>query len=140
MSDKKPQHLLIFKIIGIFGIILAVIGFAFIFTGFGDFESNNFMLGIFMPPFGLFIGVSCSLIGFMPEIKKMQTKTLKYVQEENKDDLTEIANTTADIVDDAITQTAKAMKKGLTDTKFCKYCGKEIDADSKFCSHCGKEQ
>ena len=81
MSDKKPQHLLIFKIIGIFGIILAVIGFAFIFTGFDDFESNNFMLGIFMIPFGLFIGVSCSLIGFMPEIKKMQTKTLKYVQE-----------------------------------------------------------
>lgn len=25
-------------------------------------------------------------------------------------------------------------------TKFCKYCGKEIDADSKFCQYCGKEQ
>ena len=137
---KKPVVFLLMKIVGIVGIALAIFGFVLSINGFGDFESNNFMLGIFMPPFGLFIGVSCSLIGFMPEIKKMQTKTLKYVQEENKDDLTEIANTTADIVDDAITQTAKAMKKGLTDTKFCKYCGKEIDADSKFCSHCGKEQ
>ena len=25
-------------------------------------------------------------------------------------------------------------------TKFCKYCGKEIDADSRFCQYCGKEQ
>ena len=22
-------------------------------------------------------------------------------------------------------------------TKFCKYCGKQIDADARFCTHCG---
>ena len=109
---KKPIRFVILKIVGLIGIIVAITGIVLTIQGFGDFESNNFMLGIFMIPFGLFIGVSCSLIGFMPEIRKMQTKTLKYVQEENKDNLTEIANTTADIVDDAITQTAKAMKKG----------------------------
>lgn len=86
--------------------------------------------------------ISSGLIisGFKTEIAKLHTRTTKYIQEENKQDLTDIASTTADIASDAITTTTKSIKKGLKDTKFCKHCGKEIDKDSKFCSECGKEQ
>ena len=95
----------------------------------------------------IFCGIACCMIstpffflGFRPEITKMATKSAKYIQDENKEDLKDIVDTTADIAGDAITKTTKAIKKGLKDTKFCKHCGAEIDADSKFCSSCGKEQ
>lgn len=139
-NNNKPKHFLIFKIVGFTGIFLAIIGFILIFVGFGDFESNNFIIGGFMTTFGLFIGVSCLAIGFRPEITKILTQSTKYIQQENKEDLKDIANNTADITSEAITKTATAIKKGLNDKIFCKYCGEKIDSDSKFCNKCGKEQ
>lgn len=139
-NNNKPKHFIIFKIVGFAGIILAIIGFVLIFTGFGDFESNNFMIGGFMATFGLFIGISCLMIGFRPEIAKMSTKSAKYIQQENKEDFRDIANSAADIASEAITKTTTAIKKGLEDKIFCKHCGEKIDSDSKFCSKCGKEQ
>ena len=139
-NNNKPKHFIIFKIVGFAGIILAIIGFVLIFTGFGDFESNNFMIGGFMTTFGLFIGISCLMIGFRPEIAKMSTKSAKYIQQENKEDFRDIANSAADIASEAITKTTTAIKKGLEDKIFCKHCGEKIDSDSKFCSKCGKEQ
>ena len=59
---------------------------------------------------------------------------------EKKGDLTDIADTGADIASGAIKKTVKAIKEGLKDTKFCKHCGAEIDANSVFCNKCGKEQ
>ena len=136
---KEPKHLLLFKIIGIIGILVGIFGFIKLFTGFGDFESNNFLIGMFLGPLGMFIGISCLVIGFGPSIAKMSTKTIKYIQEENKEDLKDIATTTSDITYDAVKNTTKAVKEGLVDTIYCKYCGNQIDKDSKFCKFCGKD-
>jgi len=138
--NNKPKHFIIFKIIGLIGIILAIIGFVLTFVEFGDFESNNFMIGGFLATFGLFIGIPCLIIGFRPEITKMSAKSAKYIQQENKEDFRDIASNTAEIASEAITKTTTAIKKGLDDKIFCKYCGEKIDSDSKFCNKCGKEQ
>ena len=139
-NNNKPKYFIIFKIVGFIGIILAIIGFILACKGFGDFESNNFMIGGLMATFGLFMGVSCLVIGFRPEITKMSTKSIKYIQQENKEDLKDIINTTAEIASEAVTKTTTAIKQGIEDAIFCKHCGAKIDFDSKFCNKCGKEQ
>lgn len=139
-QNQKPKHLLVLKVMGFLGIAVAIAGIVLTIQGFGDFEHNYFMLGGFMTTFGMFVGVTCLIFGFRPEMTRLSTRTAKYIQEENKGDLTDMADTGADIVSDAVKKTAKAVKQGLTDTKFCKYCGAEIDADSVFCSKCGKKQ
>ena len=137
--EKKPGHFLVFKIIGFIGVAIAVIGLINLFNGFGNFGSNNFLVGMFMMPIGFFIGFTFLMLGFRPEISKMATKSVKYIQQENKEVLKDIASTNAEINSDAVTTTARAIKEGLKNTIFCKHCGKEIDADSKFCRYCGKE-
>ena len=139
MSDK-PKLFLILKIVGFVGIIVAIFGIVMIITGFDDFESNNYLIGMFAIPLGLMMTFAGIFIGFGPEIAKLKTKTTKYIQQENKQDLTDIATTQADIASEAVTKTASAIKKGLEDTKFCKYCGAKIDSNSIFCNQCGKEQ
>ena len=136
----KPKHFLIFKILGFVFLFIAGFGFYKLFTGFGDFESNNYMIGMFLLPVGIIATVAGIFVGFGPEIAKMKARNAKYIQQEIKGDLTDIANTNAEINSGAITTTTQAVKKGLSDNKFCKYCGAEIDADSVFCNKCGKEQ
>ena len=137
---NKPKHFLMFKLIGFIGVAVAIIGLVLVITGFGSFDNNNFMIGGVMLTFGLFVGFSCLAIGFRPELSKMATKSARYIQEENKEDLKDIVSTSAEIHKDAITSTARAVKEGLKDTMFCKHCGNEIDVDSKYCRFCGKEQ
>lgn len=138
--NNKPKHFLILKIVGFLGLAVAITGFVLVFTGFNDFESNNFLIGSFLVPFG-FIATGIGIaIGFSPEIAKMKAKSTKYIQEQNKEDLTSIASINADISSESVTKTTKAIKKGLTETMYCKHCGAEIDKDSKFCKDCGKEQ
>ena len=139
-NNNKPKCFIIFKIVGFIGIILAIAGFVLTIVGFGEFESNNFMIGGLMATFGLFIGVSGLVIGFRPEITKASTQSIKYIQQENKEDLKDSASTAAEIASEAITKTATAIKTGLDDKMFCKHCGEKIDSDSKFCNKCGKEQ
>ena len=80
-------------------------------------------------------------VGFSPNIMSMNAKTVKYMQQENKEVLKDIATTSAEISEEAIVKKTKAVKKGLVskETMYCKHCGQEIDADSKFCKKCGKE-
>ena len=137
---KKPIFFLIFKILGALGVGIAIFGIVLAITGFGDFESDNFMIGGILLPVGMMIGVPCLINGFRPEIAKMSTQSTRYIQQENQEDLTAIADTTAEIVEGAVTRTASAVSEGLSQqTVFCKHCGAKIDADSKFCSACGKE-
>jgi hypothetical protein len=142
VMNKKPTHFHIFKLVGVVGVITAVIGIALAISGFGDFETNNFMIGGFLTTFGLFAGISCTVAGFQPEIAKTSIRTNKYIQDENKEDLTDIANTAAKIHANAVTTISHAAAKGFTqeNTVFCKECGAKIDADSKFCRHCGTKQ
>ena len=77
---KKPYIFLVFKLVGIVGIIIFVIGVIKLITGFGDFENNNFMIGSFMLPIGLFLTVFGFIQGFKPEITKQTLKTTKFIQ------------------------------------------------------------
>ena len=142
MSDKnqKPPHLRVFKVIGICGICVAIIGFIMAITSFGSFNSPYFMLGGFMMTSGIFVGFVGIMSGFRPEISGLSTKTAKYVQEQNKDDLTDMADTRADIISDAVKKVAGSVNDGMRKSKYCKYCGAEIDEDSLYCSRCGKKQ
>ena len=140
---KEPKHFLTFRIIGfcllIVGIILIVLGCVVFRTPFGHGTKENFALlvpGMFLSVFC----IPCLFIGFATKINKMQIESAKYMQQSNKDDLTDIANTSADISSEAISKSAKAIKSGLNETKFCKHCGAKIDIDSKFCKDCGKAQ
>ena len=138
---KKPFSLIIFKIVGIAGIACALFGIILSIRGFGDFETNNFMIGGFLTTFGLFIGISFSILGFRPEISKMAIQSQKYIQEENKEALKEISDTTAEIHANAVKTIANAAAEGFSqNTVFCKECGEKIDSDSKFCRHCGTKQ
>lgn len=139
---KKPLSLLILRIIGFCCLAIALLGIILVINGFGDFETNHFMIGSFLATFGLFAGISCTVSGFLPEISKTSIRTQKYIQNENKEDLTDIANTAAEINANAVTTISHAAAQGFTqeDTVFCKECGAKIDADSKFCRHCGTKQ
>lgn len=140
MKNKKPKFLIVLKILGFVFIGVAIAGAVISAKGFGDFESNNFMIGGIMASVGAFIGVACLVIGFMPFMARGMTKTAKYIQQENKNDLKDMAITSAEIASEAVTKTAKAVKEGIKDSKFCKQCGAEIDSDSIYCSKCGKKQ
>lgn len=142
MSDKnqKPKHLFAFKVIGFIGIGVAIIGFIMLISGFRSFEPTSFMLGGFMTSIGMFAGFLGLTFGFRPEIIKLSTKTAKYVQEENKEDLTDMADTGAEIISGAVKKVASSVSDGMRKSKFCKHCGAKIDEDSRYCSQCGKEQ
>ena len=137
---NKPTHFWIFKIIGIIGVVTMVTGIVLAIAGFEDFESNNYMIGCFSAVLGVIMTAVGITIGFSPEIAKARAKTIRYIQEENKEDLTAIASNNAEIMSDAISKTAGAVSNGVQKTMFCKHCGAKIDFDSKFCSSCGKEQ
>lgn len=139
--SNKPKYFLVFKILGFLGIAVMVVGIVLAITGFDDLESNNFLIGGILVSVGIIPSVMFLMIGFRPEIAKMSIESKKYIQQQNQQSLTDIADTNAEIYDDAITHTAGAIKKGLTEDKmYCKHCGAMIDSDSKFCSKCGKEQ
>lgn len=68
-------------------------------------------------------------------------KAQKNILDENEEVLKDIATRNANISKDSIEITARAIKDGLTkDTIFCKHCGKTIEEDSKYCKHCGQQQ
>lgn len=140
MSDtQKPKIFTILKIVGFICIPVAIVGFILSASNFGNFDNNLFMVGGIVGALSFVLGVNCLIFGFLPEIKKVGVKTVKYLQEENKEDLTDLASTAADITKDAVTKTTKAVREGWVGTEYCKYCGQKIDADSRFCKHCGKE-
>ena len=140
MKNKSILHLVL-KIIGFLGIAVGIAGFIISSIYFGDFDNDKYyMLGSIMGCFGLFVGISCTIFGFSPQIMKAQLHTAKHIQEENKEILKDLATTQAEITSDAVTTTAAAVKRGLEDTVFCKHCGAKIDADSTFCSSCGGKQ
>lgn len=161
MEENKNQEPKIFKVLRIVAPCLLIVGVTLIILACTVFAKEAWhgkevcwwmlMPGIFM----VFFSFPAFFIGFTPKITKTMAKVnmniqreiapemikmTKDIQQQSKEDLTEMSNTSADISSEAITKTARAIKKGLKDTKFCKHCGAEIDADSKFCNNCGGEQ
>ena len=137
---EKPRHYLIFKILSAVFFVVTITGIVFVVKGFGDFETNFFMVGGIMFAFGLVGTFACALIGFRPEFTKLAMKSAQYIQQETKAEMMDIVRTGAEIQKGAVTMTAAAVKEGLTETKFCKHCGAKIDEDSKFCKKCGGAQ
>ena len=148
-STKKPSK--VFKILRIIALCMASLGALSIVLGSTLLSSPTCLAMIVPGVFVIFFSIPVFFWSFVPQFIKLGThirkeiepamiKTTKEIQQQNKEDLTDIANTRADITANAITKTAKAVKKGLTDSKVCKYCGSEIDVDSKFCNSCGAKQ
>ena len=155
VTDKKFNKKLL--VCRIFGIILDIVGLVLFVSG-ATASVGISIVGMFL----MVIGETLTVIGFAPHVTKLQAKIArssqeyaagalkdlskttinlgKDIQEENKDSLSQMASTMAEINQTAITNTARAVKKGLKDTKFCKECGAQIDADSKFCNNCGTKQ
>ena len=145
MENQEPKHLKVLRIIGFslisIGVILLFLG---LFVVKMEFGSNDeiahpavYVPGIFLCVFS----IPCLFLGYSAKIQKAQIATQKYIQGETKADLTEMADTGAEIVAPAVKKISKAVKDGVKkETVFCKHCGVEIDADSTFCKSCGKKQ
>ena len=68
-------------------------------------------------------------------------KSNKNIIDKNEENLKEIVKKSANISAPGIEATVRAIKKGFTTNPvYCKYCGEKIDYDSKYCKYCGKEQ
>lgn len=140
---QEPKHLKVLRVLGflflVVGIVLIVLGAVVFREDFAGDTIPNFK--IMIPGIMLtFISISLLFMGFSARIQKLMIKQARYMQDQNKETLSDMASAQADIGSEAITKVAKSVKEGLEDHKFCKYCGAEIDADSKFCPYCGKEQ
>ena len=144
-KPREPEHHSFLRWIGfafiVTGIILIVIGFVNkVDSGVNDFKIPNFACivpGMFL----LVFSAPCLFLGSAAKISSMQIKTTKYIQELNKEDLKDIANTSADILSDATTTVSHAFKEGFeNDFMYCKHCGSKIDIDSTFCNKCGGKQ
>ena len=150
MKENKNEEPKFFRILRIVAPCLLIVGVLLIVLSWTVFSKETWAgkdpsWGMFIPGvIAAFFSLPTFFMGFMPKLSKTMAKANIYItkgiQQENKRDLTDIANTTADISGEAITKTTRAIKKGFKDTKFCKHCGTEIDADSKFCNSCGGEQ
>lgn len=143
MDNKRNKILTIFKVLGFValatGALLIVLGTVVCREEFGDGTMPNIPLlsiGIFLIP----VSISLIVWGFSKKISSFMVGMISDIQAENKDTMKNMANTNAEIHEEAITRTTKAVKNGIKDTKFCKHCGATIDTDSKFCKNCGKEQ
>lgn len=156
---QEPKHLKVLRILGILflvvGIVLIVLGAVVFRENFGFEPDPSFSqingsnsqpdtipnFKILIPGVMLvFVSISLLVMGFMPKIQSLAIKHARYVQDQNKDALSEMASAQADIGSEAITKVSKSVKEGFADHKYCMHCGAEIKADSKFCPYCGKEQ
>ena len=141
--NKPPKLYFILKIVAfcMLGVGLILVTLGIIFGKMNDPHFDMSYMFMIMPgAFLAFLSLPMLLISFLPNIQRARIATVKYVQNENKEDLTEIVSNSADIAGTGIKKTARAIKEGLKNTKYCKYCGEEIDADSLFCNKCGKQQ
>ena len=161
MEGNKNQEPKIFKVLRIVAPCLLIGGIVLIVLAWTVFSKETWHgkdanWGLFIPGIlACFFSFPAFFTGFSPKIAKTMNRASLYINEEiapdfiksqkriqqaNKEDLTDIASTGADISSVAVTKTVRAIKKGLKDTMFCKHCGAEIDIDSKFCNSCGGEQ
>lgn len=66
-------------------------------------------------------------------------KAARYMMDETKEDLKAINDIGAYAQSDAIKRKVKAVKQGLQNETYCKYCGKNIEEDSIYCKYCGEK-
>lgn len=133
-NGKKTFTIL--KVVGIALFICALVLVILAFTvGERGINLEFFIPGVLLIPISIF----ATLLGFMPNIMKGSAKMIKYIQENNKENLKEIAKTAAEINSEAVKVTAAAVKEGMKEG-VCKYCGATIDSESIYCNKCGEKQ
>ena len=76
---------------------------------------------------------------FIGKMMAKNIKAAKYMMDETKEDLKAINDIGAYTQTDAIKSKVRAVKQGLQNEMFCKYCGKEIEEDSRYCKYCGEK-
>ena len=76
----------------------------------------------------------------LKELSRATIDLQKELLDENENALKELSSKRADIESVGLEKKAAAVKRGLTDTKKCKFCDAIIEADSIFCKECGKKQ
>lgn len=156
MQTNKPKKPLIFLILKIVGAFLFVAGVITALTAIGvNNDTVALAVRIGVGAILVMFGVSICFSGFYIELRKLHVQTQNYIINNNKEDLTQIVETGADITSaginrvadkssGAITKTVGAIKRGITEDadpqKYCKHCGAQIDADALFCEKCGKKQ
>ena len=94
--------------------------------------------------FAITIGFMVTLITLLPLLQKGLIKMNKQVILDSQQDLKDITIVQSDIASQGVKTISKAAVEGVQEAlteekKYCKHCGKQIDADSKFCQYCGKE-
>ncbi len=143
MNDKKSKPPKLYLILKIIGTILILAGIALIIVSLaikGENIEATRMGYRFGGICGIIIGGFLLYAGFLPLLQKNMIKTQKHIIETNKSDLKDISSDAGDIASQSAKKMATAVKEGLEDKKYCKYCGEAIDSDSIFCPYCGKQQ
>lgn len=128
----------LFLFLKIFGVVLLVPAITLIVIAVTSdpFENSGCFGGAM---FCIFAALTCLIFGFIPQIRKAQLKLMKQFQEDNMEDLTSISNNNAKINEQAVANTASAIKKGLNEEHFCESCGAKVSDNDKFCSFCGNK-
>lgn len=127
MSENKFDKSIIFKVLAFVGVAVVISGIVMTVTGFGDFESNNFMIGGFMVTFGIFATVLFFVKGFGSHFNKMN---------QNIEDIVANITKNATIGTDESDLKNNNSKKSST----CVCCGAKLSKHSSTCDYCGKEQ
>ena len=127
--NKSNVRALIFKIAGFAFLCVGICGIVLFILGFGDFDHQQFIIGLLMMTFGIFIGAFCLIIGFLPQLSKWGINRAVRLQAQNMDLIKEMVNSSAQI--------SQKIANETSNTVFCKHCGTQIDSDSKFCKSCG---
>ena len=146
MENKKnrpPKFYLGLKITGFAMLLVGIIAIVLAIVISQLYGSDTPLVFGIMLCLGLIFStfsIPLIVVSFSPEIEKLKIKKYLYIQEDLKDDLTAMADNTADITSEAIKTTTNAVKEGLKNTKYCKNCGEEIDETSVFCNKCGTKQ
>ena len=153
-KEQKPKT--INKAVAILGVVLLCIGLILFLSCFvtnivggapsSPEEGHRQFVSFGIRGFGGFLLIAVGSFLFIPVFTKYGAKYSNYAAKYAKEDLTNLANTSADITGPAVKKIAKSAKEGWEDetdiqdgqdTKFCSNCGKRIKKSANFCEHCG---
>ena len=139
-DPQKQKMKKIFKTIIIIGVVLTLLGTVLAVLAFTTSKYVNEAMAII--GFCLIsFGIPVILWGFVPKIERFNMQVRKHIQEENKDTLTSMANTSADIHSEAVGKIAKTIHNEINNktSKFCQHCGAPVKPNQKFCKYCGNQ-
>ena len=132
---SKFKFCLILKIVGVVLLVPAIV--LIVLAASSDpFNNFGYIIGAM---FCGFAALTCLMFGFVPQVRKAQLELMKQFQEDNMEELTSISNNNAKINEQAVVNTASAIKKGLNEEHFCESCGAKVSDKDKFCSFCGNK-